>query len=354
MIHRAQLASSDEASLSDSWLELSPVPAHVQAFQSITSQDVEGQPQPANNVLQEALRELWRVIPAERETVTQVIGSLSEESKAIFFHHRAQQYGDEVYQCMVPQARAIMANGSFNVEQLRTLPPSPPVGLSMLASTSSSMEVSSVNFQKRREAHQRHAVNGERSTHYTLAAKANQVRMVPIIIQDTQNVPDGFLDIAEFTVVALLGSWYATLRRPLEPNAFGSYSVDHEACQMFSRIMTVVSNRTGWNRGLTYGLNWNTPIVRHPKFDMKWTSWYDEASDCLVYRTRRTIHVRPEETNVHWHAYLADAPGASGNSVSSIQPTTSSKSWLLKWFSLPLSHGLWITRCRTSLITLCV
>ncbi|KAL6916062.1 hypothetical protein FSST1_007557 [Fusarium sambucinum] len=148
----------------------------------------------------------------------------------------------------------------------------------------------SVNFQKRREAHQRHAVNGERSTHYTLAAKANQVRMVPIIIQDTQNVPDGFLDIAEFTVVALLGSWYATLRRPLEPNAFGSYSVDHEACQMFSRIMTVVSNRTGWNRGLTYGLNWNTPIVRHPKFDMKWTSWYDEASDCLVYRTRRTIH----------------------------------------------------------------
>ncbi|GKU06502.1 hypothetical protein FLAG1_04352 [Fusarium langsethiae] len=294
------------------------VPAHVRAFQSITSQGNEGQP--SGNVLQETLRELWRMIPAERDTITQVISSLSEQSKAVLFHRHAQRYADVVYQSIVPQARTIMANGNFNIEQLRTLPTVTPnwpkaAGVYLIiygdfggrkcGNTIYHIAIyvgQTVSFQQRQEAHQRHRANGERSTHYTLAANANQVRMVPLIIQNTQNVPDAFLDIAEFSMIALLGSWYAALHTPLQPNAFGAYSMDHEACMMFSRLMMVISNKTGWNRGPTYGLNWNTPIVRHPNIDMKWTCWYDYSSECFVYRTRRTILRKPGQAMVHWHA----------------------------------------------------
>ncbi|KAF5245088.1 hypothetical protein FAUST_1978 [Fusarium austroamericanum] len=294
------------------------VPANNRPFQSTTSQNNGGQP--AGTVLQETLRELWRMIPAERDTITQVISGLPEQSRAVFFHRHAERYADVVHQCMVPQARTIMANGNFNVEQLRTLPTITPnwpkfsgvyliiygdFGGRKCGNTIYHIAIyvgQTIGFQQRQDAHQRHRANGDRSTHYTLAANANQVRMVPLIIQNTQNVPEAFLDIAEFSMVALLGSWYAALHNPLQPNAFGAYSMDHEACMMFSRLMMVVSNRTGWRRGPTYGLNWNTPIVRHPNFDMKWTSWYEESVDCFVYRTRRTIVKKPGQAMVHWHA----------------------------------------------------
>ncbi|KAM0361295.1 hypothetical protein ACHAP4_001759 [Fusarium culmorum] len=306
------------------------VPANGQPFQSTTSQNNEGQP--AGTVLQETLRELWRMIPAERDTITQVISGLSEQSRAVFFHRHAERYADVVHQCMVPQARAIMANGNFNVEQLRTLPTITPnwpkfAGVYLIiyddfggrkcGNTIYHIAIyigQTVAFQQRREAHQRHTANGERSKHYTLAANANQVRMVPLIIQNTQDVPEAFLDIAEFSMVALLGSWYAPLHNPLQPNAFGAYSMDHEACMMFSRLMMVVSNKTGWNRGLTYGLNWNTPIVRHPNFDMKWTS-YDAR-----FENGQSIHLvvelrkRGDEYLTHPLRYVRFPPMIGRNS----------------------------------------
>lgn len=74
------------------------VPANDQPFQSTTSQNNEGQP--AGTVLQETLRELWRMIPAERDTITQVISGLPEQSRAVFFHRHAERYADVVHECM--------------------------------------------------------------------------------------------------------------------------------------------------------------------------------------------------------------------------------------------------------------
>ncbi|KAM0478071.1 hypothetical protein ACHAP7_006266 [Fusarium lateritium] len=296
------------------------VPAQVRTFQQTASQS--GNPGTAENCLQATLRELWRMIPAERALISEVISGMSEQSKSIFFHPDTQHYGDAVYNCIEPQAKAIMGGGRFTVEQLRALPKVTPdwpkvAGIYIIiygdfggrttANTTYQIAIyigQTVSFQNREGAHRRNVANGERSTHYTLATKANQVRMVPLILQNTGNVPGSFLDIAEFSMVALLGSWYAGLFRPLAPETYGAYSVDHETCMMFSRLMMVVSQNTGWNRGTVYGLNWNTPIVRNPNSDMKWTSWYEESTSLYVYRTRRTLLVNPGESHIHWHAQL--------------------------------------------------
>ena len=223
------------------------------------------------------------------------------------------------YLAIVPQARAIMANGNFNVDQLATLPRItskwPKVaGLYLILYRGFGGRKSgntiyytavyigqTVDFQKRQDAHQRNRANNFKSTHYTLASKATEMIMVPLLLQHTDSVPKAFLDIAEFSMVALLGSWYPGLFRPLDPEAYGAYSIDHEACMMFSELMMVVFNRSGWSRGRVYGLNWKTPIVRHPKFDMKWTAWYDESASSFVYRTKKVLHVSSGEALVHWH-----------------------------------------------------
>lgn len=77
------------------------VPAQVQNFQQTTAQGTSSQT-PSANVLQETLRELWRMIPASEDTINEGINGMSEESKAIFFHQNAHRYGDVVYGGMYP------------------------------------------------------------------------------------------------------------------------------------------------------------------------------------------------------------------------------------------------------------
>ncbi|KAL3608526.1 hypothetical protein FPOAC2_03525 [Fusarium poae] len=48
---------------------------------------------------------------------------MSDQSARILFHRRVHEYGDLVYNNMVPQGRAIMGSGQFNIESLRDLRP---------------------------------------------------------------------------------------------------------------------------------------------------------------------------------------------------------------------------------------
>jgi hypothetical protein len=221
---------------------------------------------------------------------------------------------------IVPQARAIMANGNFSVEQLRTLtsisdgyPKHPGVYLIIyddfggrksgnIVYQTAIYIGQTINFQQRLKAHNRNRESRTQSTHYSLASKANQMRMMPLLLQTARNVPDHFLDIAEFSFVCLFRTWYATLFRPRDLDSFGAYHTDYDGCAAFSRLMRDVSTSTGWNPGRTYGLNWNTPILRNLQVEQKWTSWYDEASSAYVYRTRRNMIVLAGEAMVRWHA----------------------------------------------------
>jgi hypothetical protein len=158
------------------------------------------------------------------------------------------------------------------------------------------------NFLKRRRAHERQAELGNKSHHYRLAADADVMIMIPLLVQTADNVPPSFLDIAEFSMVCLFRSWYSALFIPNVPNMVAAYNLDFDACGLFSRIMSQISSTTGWNTGKTYGLNWNTPILRHPAADQCWTSWYEDKEQHYVYRTRKNIWLKPTEAYIIWHA----------------------------------------------------
>jgi hypothetical protein len=215
-----------------------------------------------------------------------------------------------------------MGGGNFSVNHLRTLPqvsdnyPREP-GIYVILYDDFGGVISggtvyntaiyvgqTINFQARLRNHQSQMDVNNTSIHYRLATKADRIRMVPILLQtDDMDVPNSFLDIAEFSMVCLLRSWYALLFNPNVPNAVGSYGIDYEGCLTFSRLMRQVQNRTNWNLSRTYGLNWNTPILKHPKADLNWTGWYSESLGMYVYRTRRNISIQPTQAKIRWHGY---------------------------------------------------
>ncbi|KAL3608525.1 hypothetical protein FPOAC2_03524 [Fusarium poae] len=149
--------------------------------------------------------------------------------------------------------------------------------------------------------HQQHAQT-KNSAHYRLARKARTMIMVPIILRPGGDVPDSFLDIAEFSMVCLFRTWFSALFRPSDTSAVGAYATDFDACVTFSSLMRDVSLRTGWTPGRTYGLNWHTPVLSTPRPDVQWTSWYLEGKDTYVYRTRRRISINSQDAEIYWQA----------------------------------------------------
>ncbi|KAM0226739.1 hypothetical protein ACHAP5_012326, partial [Fusarium lateritium] len=299
------------------------IPAQVRSFrqagtqgtQSTQSTQTSGS---STTVLQATLRELWHGVKNEEAVIKEVVPGMSDASRAIFFHESARRYADVVHECIVPQARAIMANGNFNIEQLRTLasisdsyPKHPGVYLIIyddfdgrkIGNTIYQTAIyigQTVNFQQRLRGHNRKRELKTRSTHYSLASKAKQMRMVPLLLQTARTTPDHFLDIAEFSFVCLFRTWYAALFNPRDADLFGSYHNDYDGCAAFSRLMRDVCTKTGWNPGRTYGLNWNTPVLKNLQVEQKWTSWYDQVSSVYVFRTRRNLSVTKGEAMVRW------------------------------------------------------
>lgn len=161
------------------------------------------------------------------------------------------------------------------------------------------------HFQNRLSAHKSAAINGTGVSHYRLAAKAKTMRMIPLVMQKTGPVPDDFLDIAEFTMVCLFKSWFAALYNPSEANEVGAYANDFDACNLFSRLMDQVRASTGWALTPTYGLNWNTPILKNASREAPWTAWYETAKELYVYRTRRNVHYASDAGTytIFWHRY---------------------------------------------------
>ncbi|CAF3473395.1 unnamed protein product [Fusarium graminearum] len=244
---------------------------------------------------------------------------MSDHSSQILFHRRAHAYGDLVYNSIVPEARTIMGSGQFNLESLgnlRAVSPNWPTqagvyliiyedfGGVTIGSTTYRIALyfgQTVQFYGRLNQHQQGAQT-KTSAHYRLAKKAGTMRMVPIILSPGGNVPESFLDIAEFSMVCLFRTWFSALFRPSETSAVGAYATDFDACIAFSSLMRDVSLRTGWAPGRTYGVNWQTPILTHPRPDFQWTSWYLEGKDLYVYRTRRQIKISPGHVEIHWQS----------------------------------------------------
>ncbi|CAJ0550352.1 Ff.00g102820.m01.CDS01 [Fusarium sp. VM40] len=300
------------------------IPAQVRSFRPVGSQASQSTQSAQSGdssatVLQATLRELWHQTKSQETVIKEVIPGMSDASRAILFHPSAARYADIIHDCIVPQARAIMANGNFSVEQLRTLtsisdgyPKHPGIYLIIyddFGGRNSGNIVyqtaiyigQTINFQQRLKAHNRNRESRTQSTHYSLASKAKQMRMMPLLLQTARTVPDHFLDIAEFSFVCLFRTWYATLFRPRDLDSFGAYHTDYDGCAAFSRLMRDVSTKTGWNPGRTYGLNWNTPILRNLQVEQKWTSWYDEVSGVHVYRTRRNMLISKGKAEIRWH-----------------------------------------------------
>ncbi|KAJ4011461.1 hypothetical protein NW752_008460 [Fusarium irregulare] len=273
----------------------------------------------SENVLQETLRDLWRSVKASETALKNVIPSMSEKSIGILFHQRAHEYGDCVYNALLGQARTIMSNGNFSVETLRTLPQVSaqwpkqagiymilyeiPAGIRVGGVTYTTIIYigQTIGFQGRKSAHIQNK-ESKNSIHYRLARQAQNMVMVPLLLLPQGPVPHSFLDIAEFSLVCLMRSWYALLFRPAETSVIGSYALDYDACLAFSGLMREVSQRTGWNPGRTYGVNWHTPICTHPRADSQWTSWYDRNDETYVYRTRKKLMVRASATEIYWQA----------------------------------------------------
>ncbi|KAL4725951.1 hypothetical protein ACLX1H_006625 [Fusarium chlamydosporum] len=273
----------------------------------------------SRNVLQETLRELWRTVKANETSIKRVIPGMSEASSNILFHRRAPQYADIVFNDLVPQAAAIMANGTFDVNAFRTLPQvstdyPKQAGIYLILywdfggvrSGNHTFDTviyvgQTIQFQGRKSQHQQRAQTSS-SIHYRLAKKAKRMAMVPLLLVSGGDHPPSYLDIAEFSMVCLLRTWYATLFRPSETSALGSYATDFDSCLAFSRLMREVSDRTGWAPERTYGLNWHTPILSSPRADVQWTSWYSESEEMFYYRTRRKILRRDVATEIYWQS----------------------------------------------------
>ncbi|QGI86651.1 unnamed protein product [Fusarium fujikuroi] len=292
------------------------LPAEVRNFRSTAPQGT--QTKSDASVLLKTLRTLWNNIQSEQPLIKEVISGMNEQSQSVFFHRNASQYGDVVYNCITKKAREIMDKGNFSIEELKTLPPVSSTypkqagvyiiiyedfGGRQSGNTTYIIAIyigQTVQFQKRKDAHTRNATT-KNSVQYNLARKANKMVMIPLLLQTATSVPPGFLDIAEFSMVCLFRSWYAALFQPRDPELLGAYTIDHEGCLVFSRLMRQVSTETGWNIAPTYGLNWNTPVLKHPKFDLPWVAWHEPELDLYKYRTRRTLWKNAGEVNVCWY-----------------------------------------------------
>ncbi|KAF4473120.1 hypothetical protein FAGAP_13464 [Fusarium agapanthi] len=293
------------------------LPAEVRNFRSTTPQGT--QTKSDASVLLKTLRTLWKKIQNEQPVIKEVISGINEQSQSIFFHRNATEYADVVYNCITKKARKIMDKGDFPVEQLKAPPPvsstyPKQAGIYLIiyedfggrqsGNTTYNTAIyigQTAQFQKRMEAHTRDA-GSKNSVHYSLARKAKKMTMIPLLIQTEREIPPFFLDIAEFSFVCLFRSWYATLFKPRDPELLGAYTTDHEGCLVFSRIMRQVSIETGWNLAHTYGLNWNTQNLKHPKFTLPWIAWHEPDLDLYKYRTRRTIHKTAGEFYLLCHA----------------------------------------------------
>ncbi|KAI7764850.1 hypothetical protein LZL87_004055 [Fusarium oxysporum] len=256
------------------------------------------------NVLQKTLRCLWRKIISEQALIKEVIPGMNEQSQSVLFNNTTSAYADVVYKCITPQARNMMATSNFAIEQLMSLQPvskswPKEAGVYIIIYQGFGGRKSG-NFQKRNDAHTRDA-GIKNSTHYSLAKKAKKMVIIPLLLQTESAVPPFFLDIAEFSFVCLFRSWYAALFKPRDPELLGTYTTDYDACVVFSRIMRDVSAETGWNLARTYGLNWNTPVLRPPKVDQPWVSWYEEELKMYKYRIWRTIFLQPDKAHIRWH-----------------------------------------------------
>ncbi|KAF5976894.1 hypothetical protein FCOIX_6864 [Fusarium coicis] len=296
------------------------LPAEFRNFSSTAPQPPQGtQTKSEASVLLKTLRTLWNKIQSEQSLLQGVVSGMNEQSQSIFFHRNAAQYGDVVYSCITKDARKIMDKGNFSIEQLKTLPSvsstyPKQAGIYIIIyedfggrqSGNTTYKIAiyigqTVQFQKRKDAHTRDAKT-KSSVHYSLAKKAKKMVMIPLLLQTESAVPPCFLDIAEFSFVCLFRSWYAALFKPHDPELLGAYTTDHEGCLVFSRLMLQVSSETGWNIARTYGLNWNTPILKHPRSDLPWVAWHEPEFDLYKYRTRRTLHKSAGEATVRWYA----------------------------------------------------
>ncbi|KAG5765913.1 hypothetical protein H9Q72_006037 [Fusarium xylarioides] len=296
------------------------LPAEVRNFRSTAPQPPQGtQTKSDASVLLKTLRTLWKKIQSEQSLIQGVVSGVNEQSQSIFFHRNATEYGDVVYNCVTKEARKIMDKGNFSIEQLKKLPSvsstyPKQAGIYIIIyedfggreSGNATYKIAiyigqTVQFQKRKDAHTRDAKT-KRSVHYSLARKAKKMVMIPLLLQTESAVPPFFLDIAEFSFVCLFRSWYAALFKPRDPELLGAYTTDHEGCLVFSRLMRQVSSETGWNIARTYGLNWNTPILKHPRLDLPWVAWHEPELDLYKYRTRRTLHKTAGEATVCWYA----------------------------------------------------
>ncbi|KLO91937.1 Uncharacterized protein LW93_14834 [Fusarium fujikuroi] len=277
---------------------------------------------PPQDVLHATLRDLWQSIKRDESTLNEALSGMSETSKNIFFHDRAAKYGDAVNKCITKEARKIMGSGRFEIDDLKKLTPvsskwPKEAGIYVIVYNdfggrkiqdnlhdTAFYVGQTIDFNARKSNHQQSTKNGKKTVHYRLASKAKKMVMVPIVIQTISDVPANFLDIAEFSMVCLLKSWYTVLFSPAGPSVIGSYHGDFAACLTFSRMMRQIRSRTGWGPTESYGLNWETPIFKHPKTDESWTSWYDPSKQMYVYRTRRVLRVRRGEMFVPWGAYM--------------------------------------------------
>ncbi|PTD03927.1 hypothetical protein HYE67_003223 [Fusarium culmorum] len=267
-----------------------PLPIELPAATQVFTQNASnsGQEQPAN-VLQDTLQDLWRSIKASEADLRNIIPGISDKSSRILFHRHAHDYGDLVYNSISPDALTIMGSDFGGVT---------------IGGTTYRIALyigQTIDFQRRLHQHQQDAQT-KNSAHYRLARKAGTMRMVPIILRPGGNIPDSFLDIAEFSMVCLFRTWFSALFRPSETSAVGAYATDFDACIAFSSLMRDVSLRTGWAPGRTYGVNWHTPIQTSPRADFQWTSWYLEGKDSYAYRTRRQIRIHPKTVEIHWQS----------------------------------------------------
>ncbi|KAL5586112.1 hypothetical protein FOBRF1_015982 [Fusarium oxysporum] len=291
-----------------------PQVSNIGQGQTGTSQNA-SRPQ---DVLHATLRDLWQSIKRNENALNEALSGMSENSRNIFFHDRASEYGDIVNKCITKEARQIMGNGKFKIDHLKKLKPvsskwPKEAGIYVIIYNdfggrkiqdtlhdTAFYVGQTIDFNARKSNHQQNARNGKKTVHYRLALKAKSMIMVPIVVQTTSDVPANFLDIAEFSMVCLLKSWYTVLFSPAGPSVVGSYSDDFTACLTFSRMMRQIRSRTNWEPSESYGLNWQTPVFKHPKAEESWTSWYNPTKQVYVYRTRRALRIAKDNIAISW------------------------------------------------------
>lgn len=213
-------------------------------------------------------------------------------------------------QGITPEARKIMASGRFDPRELckldpvsSTWPVHPGVYIIVYKNfggqrfgaiqyETANYIGQTVNFQTRDAKHKTDTGTKTRSNHYRIASKTDQQndrRMIPIVFEQGGDLPESFLNIAEFTMICLFHSWSPLLFTPSDINLVGAYAPDFDAAQVFSQVMKETARTTGWEPTVAFGLNWNTPFVRNDNIPRKWISWYDEKNKSYFYRTKRTI-----------------------------------------------------------------